>query len=471
MRAFILSQLFLLSVSIGAAEAWAQVDDQSQPSDEPTADSDGSQEAPGEAPSEEGDAEAGPVLELDGLEQELVDERGTPSDSDPEVDRFGARTAKITSASERTASILDSTTIGGYGEHEFIAGQGERSRFRNHRYIIFLFSQISKRISTATEVEFEFAGSPLKKDGLLSHGEVLLEFSVVDFFVKEWLVFRAGVLLVPVGAFNIRHDAPTRDLSDRPIAYTSIVPTTWFESGAGFHGTVPLGESQNMTYEAYLINGLDARIFDGFGLRAARGSHIEDNNQDKAFTARAAWKPTLNLELGLSGYSGEYTLRGSRVNLANADLTWRWGKFELLGEVVRAWIDPGFVEGFGGSGQANTRDAVPEDMFGFFVQANYHFRVPPLWSLFPKDLEHATMTGVVRYEGKDTNMNLDSAAGDQRRLTFGLNFRPLEAYVFKNDFQINAHGVDGMFSAPDLWNRRFWRDGTFRFVTSVAYLF
>ena len=71
-------------------------------------------------------------------------------------------------------------------------------------------------------------------------------------------------------------------------------------------------------------------------------------------------RPALNLEFALSGYTGEYNLRGSRINLANADVTWRSGKFEFLGEVVRAWIDPGFVEGFGGSGDANTRDPVPE---------------------------------------------------------------------------------------------------------------
>lgn len=411
----------------------------------------------------------GPVLDLDGIE--LVEEQPKGQPKGEEKDPFAERTDPLTTLADRAAAIIDRTTIGGYGEHEFEAGEGKVARFRNHRYIIFVYSQISERISTATEIEFEFAGSPRKGDGNLGFGEVLLEFSVVDLNLFDWLIMRAGVILVPVGAFNLRHDSPTRDLTARPIAYTTIVPSTWFESGAGFYGTIPIGDTQRITYELYAVNGLDARIYDGFGLRAARGSHFEDNNHDKAIVGRVAYSPTLGFELGLSGYTGAYDKRKNRVNLANVDLTWRLGDLEILGEAVYVSIDEGFVEGFSASSAANTRDAVPEEMLGFYVQANYHFGFGPLTEHLPDWLHASTFTAVVRYEGKDTNLDRGSAAGDQNRLTFGLNFRPVEPYVIKTDYQLDVTGIDDVEGAPHLVDPDFWDRMSFTFMASVAFLF
>lgn len=417
----------------------------------------------------------GPTLELDGLEldeEPVMRSSVSSTAAEAEIERKDrVRTDVFADLTAKVTNIVDRTTLGGYGEHWYQSGEDRISGFRAHRYVLFVYSQISDRISTATEIEFEFAGSPGKRDGVLGFGEVLLEFSVVDFTLADWAVLRAGVILMPIGTFNIRHDAPTRDLTDRPIAYTTIVPSTWFESGAGFYGSVSLGESQRLSYDLYVVNGLDARIVDGFAFRAARGSHFEDNNHDKAVVGRVAYSPSLGFEVGLSGYTGAYDKLKNRVNLANLDFTWRLGRVELLGEVVYAQIDEGFVEGFTASSSANTRDAVPTGMFGFYVQANCHFGIPILWDHLPDWLAGATMTGVVRYEGKDTDVNRSSRQGDQRRLTLGLNFRPLEAYVLKTDLQLDAFGVDEGRRAPEVFEGAFWDDVSVGFLASAAYLF
>ncbi len=425
------------------------------------------QEAP--APSED----AGPVLDLEGLPDPAVGPAAPRSVGDVVDDRFDGRTDSRATLSDRAAAIIDKTTLGGYGEHEFHHGEDDITTFVNHRFVLFVYSQLHPRISTATEIEFEFAGSPLKRDGALEAGEVLLEFSVVDFEIAEWLVLRAGVILMPVGAYNLRHDAPTRDLVDRPLAYTTVLPTTWFESGAGLLGKIPLGD-QRLSYEIYVVNGLDARLYDGSGLRGARGSHLQDNNPDKAIAGRLAYSPSLAFEVGASGYSGEYDLQDNRVNLGNLDLRWKLGPVELIGEVVRVWIDEGFVEGFSASSAANTRDAVPTDMWGFYGEADLHFTIAPLWALLPKDLQQATFTAVLRYEGKDTDLDRDSAQGDRRRLTMGLNFRPIEAFVLKTDYRLETEGTDDEEAAPEAWSGDFWtgaRRARFSFAASVAYLF
>jgi hypothetical protein len=422
-----------------------------------------------------GPALDGPELDLEGLDLGLsgapAEGEGSGEQTGDNLERFDERTDQLVSLADRAAAIVDTTTLGGYGEHEFVWGPNEISRFVAHRYILFVYSKITDRISTATEIEFEFAGSPLKRDGALTFGEVLLEFAVVDLAVYDWLVFRAGVILVPVGAFNIRHDAPTRDLSERPIAYTTIVPSTWFESGAGLLGDFEMPFDGRLSYELYVINGLDARIFDGVGLRGARGSHLEDNNNDKAIVGRVAYSPMLGAEVGVSGYTGQYDKDGNRVNMANVDATLRTGPLELLGEVVGVMIDPGYVEGVGRTGNADTRDAVPEGMWGFYAQANMHLRYDPLWATFPDWLQESVFTAVVRYEGKDTDVFHESAQGDQRRLTLGLNFRPVEPYVIKTDLQFNGYGVDQSLPAPELWDARMWDPENIRLMTSVAFLF
>ena len=417
-------------------------------------------------------SQEGPRLELEGLEDPagpgLAPAAGADTSGTNPRDVFIDRLQPTSTLSQRAAAILDRTTLGGYAEHDFLWSDDGRSTFRNHRYVLFVYSHISERISTATEIEFEFAGSPLKRDGVLQAGEVLLEFSVVDLKLTEWMTFRAGVILVPVGAYNLRHDAPAQELAECPIAYTTVVPTTWFESGAGFLGGFDLGRDWRLSYEAYAINGLDARILDDQGFRGARGSHLEDNNNDKALTARVSVSPFLGLEAAVSGYTGEYDLEGRRASMLNADVFWRVGALDLTGEVVRAFIDPGYVQGFPEGSTSNTRQRVPTGMFGFYAQANYRFRIEPFFRWLPDEWHDGHFTASLRYEEKDTDTEFVTV-GDVARLTLGLNFRPLPPYVIKTSLYWEKSGGDGL--KPHLWTNDFWSQGHLAGIASVAYLF
>jgi len=115
-------------------------------------------------------------------------------------------------------------------------------------------------------------------------------------------------------------------------------------------------------------------------------------------------------------------------------------------------------------------------MWGYFVQASYQFQIEPLWAYLPEGLQEAVLTASLRYEAKDTDISRHSAVGDQKRLTLGLNFRPIPALVWKLDLQWNNRGVDGRRGARDFFTGAFWKDrdgaiGPDRFVASVAYMF
>ena len=446
----------------------------------PTASPDGGAQPDAGAAGAHADAGAaapgkGPVVEL-------------PSEADPPapVEPPGAakaapndiavRTSPFETLSSKASAIVNRTVLGGYGEFVFTKAEDQDSLFDARRLVIFLYAPIHPRISFSTEIEFEFGGTPKKQDGELTNGEVILEFAVLDFKVIDQLSLRAGVILVPFGKFNVNHDSPTRDLTDRPLVIRTIIPSTWFETGAGLFGKVPLSSDVDLDYEAYLINGLDSKIQDGHGNRAARGALSQDNNDDKALVGRLSLShfgkvgdKGLSIEVGASGYTGAYDRRGSRANMIGVDLTLRRGGFELLGEYVYQRNDAGFDD----SWPTSSRLPVPESMRGFYVQANYHFMPDFIRSALPPDLQESVFTAVAMYEEVDTDTDRDTG-GDRTRLVFGLNYRPIEAVVWKHEAQLNYTLATA--ASGEVHRRSFFGIGealrpSWAYVTSVAFLF
>ncbi len=399
----------------------------------------------------------GPVIELP------PEPTTPPKQEAPHAAPSSERTSVFSDLKRKAEAIVHRTVLGGYGEFAFTKREAEDSFFEARRFVAFLYSPIwENRISVTSEIEFEHGGSPLKKEGQLGAGEVQLEFAAVDLRLVDQLTLRGGIVLVPFGRFNINHDAPTQDLTDRPLTLTFIVPSTWFEAGAGLTGRQRLSRGLELNYEAYVINGLDSKISDGLGYRAARGSKFQDNNDDKAVVGRLGLyyfgplgKKSLQLDLGASAYSGAYNRRGDRALLFGGDLALRIAGFELIAEYVRAFNDPGFDDDY----PSSSRAPVPTDMYGFFVEAHYHVMPEALRQHLPSWLRESVFTLAVRYDLIDTDMNLKSA-GDRQRMTLGLNYRFIEAVAWKHELQLDHAGPANPFDHPKLG-----------YVTSLAFLF
>src|SRR5262249_58974214 len=84
---------------------------------------------------------------------------------------------------------------------------------------------------------------------------VSLEFAFLDYLINEPVNIRAGIILLPVGKFNLLHDSPLNDLTDRPLVAQLIIPTTMSETGAGFYGTFYPGRTSKLDYELYVTTG------------------------------------------------------------------------------------------------------------------------------------------------------------------------------------------------------------------------
>ena len=111
------------------------------------------------------------------------------------------------------------------------------ARLDFHRFVLLVTHTFSPRIRFVGELELEHAFV----EGLEDAGELELEQAYVDFLLDRSFNVRAGMMLMPIGIINERHEPPVYYGVERPFIDTVIIPTTWFEVGAGVHGEIGRG--------------------------------------------------------------------------------------------------------------------------------------------------------------------------------------------------------------------------------------
>jgi len=332
-------------------------------------------------------------------------------------------------------------TLGGYVDvmYNNLSRQNldnpSRNTFGQQRLVPFIYADITEHVKFATEIEIERGGTnaPIAGDGSMQ-----IEFAQLDYLINEAINLRAGILLLPVGKFNLLHDSPLNDLVDRPMVSRIVIPSTWFDAGAGIYGTLYPSPRSKLDYEVYAVNGFSniAGAPTDLGTRGTRGSVSRDRDDSKAIVGRLAFSPILGIEVAGSGYHGLYkqaagAVGNGYIDMFALDWTLQKGPFEVIGE--SAWT------------RISNNGTGPAGMQGYYIQGNYHFMPEFLKRLAPSHFTDAsTFTAVVRWERVDTdtdNRTLALAQGNRReleRLTLGINFRPIEDTVFKFDWQFNT---------------------------------
>ncbi|MGB4067249.1 MAG: hypothetical protein WBK08_04370 [Nitrospira sp.] len=367
---------------------------------------------------------------------------------------------------------MPKATLGGYADvmYNILSRQNldnpSRNSFGQQRLVPFIFADITDRVKFATEIEIERGGTNSPQ----GDGSIQVEFAQLDYLIDERINLRGGILLMPVGKFNLLHDSPLNDLVDRPMVSRLIVPSTWFEAGAGIYGTFYPSALSKIDYELYAVNGMTqtAGAITDLGIRSARGSVSRDRDDSKAIVGRLAFSPMLGIEIAGSGYHGQYKPSAATVGSGNIDIfavdwTLQRGPFELIGEAAWTRISNNNATGVAGNAIG------PAGMFGYYVQGNYHFMPEILKRLAPSHFSDAsTFTATVRWEQIDTDTDNRTVGGantlgnrrELDRLTVGLNFRPVEDMVFKINWQHNAqNGAVGLTPAGDLGTASSPMDG------------
>jgi hypothetical protein len=240
-------------------------------------------------------------------------------------------------------NILPGVRVGGYGSFRFEASSlkdvGDTFTFR--RFVLSLDANLAERLRSGVEVEFErFTSLELERTTSPSNGgltveqaiegsnstEISLEQAWLEYELAPWLRFNGGMVLVPMGRFNLHHDDNLWDLPRRSLIDTGVpvlpIRAAWSEVGMGFIGDIPAGPG-TLNYHLYVVNGatLDTELETiaqtrtndrnaievEAKLQPTRGTANIDVKNDKAFAGRVAYHLVPDYELGLSGYYGRYT--------------------------------------------------------------------------------------------------------------------------------------------------------------------
>ncbi len=343
------------------------------------------------------------------------------------------------------------TIVGGYIDFTITDCNGKSRdcsrglEFDQERFVPFFYSQVTDRLSVAAEVEIEHGGP----QGNQSDGDIKIEFATMDYRFEDWINLRAGIILIPMGRFNLIHDSPLNDLPLRPMVSRLVIPSTFAESGFGFYGTFYPTQLSKVDYEIYVTQGFDGgmgfgtgeatTITEGSGLRDSRGSFKTDNNENKAIVSRISLSPILGVEVAGSIHHGYWDDNSDHaLTILAVDGNLQRGAFEIQGEAAWANIEGGNPMPFA------TIGVPPANMSGYYVQFNYHF--------FPEALKQwastyfsdsSTFTGVVRWGQVDTNTASSTNANEIDRLTLGLNLRPTEDSAVKFSYTFNDHNDTG----------------------------
>lgn len=253
------------------------------------------------------------------------------------------------------------------GDAETIFGRmpGQHSAFAFADFApIFLF-RANDNILFEAGFDFTLANNAPASAGT-SYG-FDLSFATLDYLFNDYLTVVAGNMLLPLGTYSERSAGWLNKIPDNPMP-RGLLPGNGI--GIQGRGAVPIGDNgQMLTYSAYGVNGpssvdgtgnsgsLDLggnvgvlsqattvpRQY-GFGLPGTTFSALGNLHSDPSGGGRLGWffplKPHYDLELGVSGQTGEWNDLGNQWSAAVVDAALHiTPNVEVKGEYINTWAD------------------------------------------------------------------------------------------------------------------------------------
>ena len=347
--------------------------------------------------------------------------------------------------SPRAASAPPRTNLSGYMDFHYNKPQFNDGTLDFHRFVLLVTHSFSDRIRFVSEVEIEHA----LVEGGEEKGELELEQAYVDFLLSRRFNVRAGMMLMPVGIINERHEPPVYYGVERPFVDTVIIPTTWFETGAGVHGELGRG----WRYRAFVTAPLNAAEFSADeGVREGKQKGSQANAGRVATTGRLEYVGVRGLTVGASWWAGRsgFEFRPQfdvPVTLAEADARYSRNRFEGRLQFAQVWIDNADLLNDALTRRVGVDPNIARALRGFYAEGGYRF------------IEAARFGDVgafVRYENFDTQYRM--AAGgialpqfDRDAWVVGATYWPDPDIAIKTDFTV-VRNRSAFIQAPNSFN-------------------
>jgi hypothetical protein len=348
----------------------------------------------------------------------------------------------------QTAPAAESTSrtgpISGYMDFHFNKVERQDGVLDFHRFVLLFNHSFTPRIRFVGELELEHAFV----EGLEEAGELELEQAYLDFLITRAFNVRAGMVLVPVGIINERHEPPVFNGVERPLVDTAIVPSTWFEPGAGVHGEIGAG----WRYRAYVLSPLDALEFSADeGIRGGRQKGSQARLRNAAGAARIEYLGLPDVSFGASLWIGKANALDSPlttpVQVREVDARYSGERLELRVQFADVRIDRADRINEAVTRLVGVDPNVARGLRGFYTEAAYR-----LWNGgAPRDL-----VGFVRYERVDTQHRMPDGwlpleEFNRTLWVFGLTYFPDPDVAVKIDY-VRQRNRSDFIQSPSSFN-------------------
>ena len=332
-------------------------------------------------------------------------------------------------------------TVSGYGQidynQQFADSVRHNGKMDVHRLITFFGYQFGEKTFFVTEVEMEHVK------------ELYVEQAFVQHNINQFLNFRAGLLLIPMGIVNEYHEPTTFNGVERPNIDGKIIPTTWREMGFGFSGKF---NAASLKYQLYLVNGFlsydgEGKLRGTDGFRKGRQKGAESIFSFPNLSSKIDYYGIKGLKLGLSGYFGksqstayeglnydneaavshaDSTIVGT--SMVGLDFRYKVKGFQARGQVIYA--NNSNVKAY----NSLTGKDLGEEFFGYYIEAGYD-----VFRFFKKDL-NLELNLFTRYENYDTHHKVYSEMDQnlsfyRTDITVGAGLKLANGAVLKIDYQ------------------------------------
>lgn len=338
-------------------------------------------------------------------------------------------------AASKVYGIGRGLSIGGYGEGSYQAKVGDKGDSHNsadmERMVLYAGYKFNDSILLNSELEFEHASTG---EGSEEKGEVSVEFASLDFLLHRNANVRAGLVLMPMGFINRMHEPLFYFGNQRPMVEQRIIPSTWREMGVGLFGQI----TPDLTYTAYVVNGLDAKNFTSDGIREGQGGGSNAKADSFGYVARMDYEPGFvsGLTLGGSAYVGNsgqnQTFVGQKVNvftqLYEAHVQWKYRGLEFRSLGSWGHINNADLV------SASVGEVVGSENYGWYTELGYD--VLPL--LFKNTSQY--LAPFFRFERLNTVAKAPTGydadpSKDQKIYQVGLQYKPIPNVVLKADYR------------------------------------
>lgn len=339
-----------------------------------------------------------------------------------------------TVAGQTSADGPYSTTgpLSGYMDFHFNKPSDAHGVLDFHRFVLIFSHGFTPRIRFVAELELEHA----VVEGLEEKGAIELEQAYIDFLLTRGFNLRAGMLLVPMGIVNERHEPPVFNGVERPFVDTVIIPSTWFEAGAGMHGEVGSG----LRYRAYVMAPLDAARFSADeGIREGRQEGSQSNVRNVAFAGRAEYIGLRGLTLGASVWSGKSSVSirrlDSQVRIGEIDARYKHDRLEMRGQFAQVFIGDAGPLNDAARLLTGVSPNIARELRGFYGEVGYR-----VWNSGPgRDL-----VGFARYENFDTQFRMPAGLVplkqfDREAWVIGATYYPDPDVAVKIDYVVQRN--------------------------------